>query len=669
MLSAERLAAEWLETDGLGGFASGTVAGWRTRRYHGLLTPAVAPPTGRAVLVDGFDAWIDIEGQSYPLSAQRYHPDVTHPAGHESIIDFRIDPWPTWTWSVGDGIVVEQSLFLPHETSSIVISWSLKTPRDGVRLRVRPFLSGRDSHALHHQNDDLDTGATIEQRDTEQTVRWRPYSSQPGVVSRANASYAHDPVWFRNFLLEEERARGFEATEDLWSPGQHGWSLSGGEAIWHLSAETGADAGQSDRGVESLSETVDRLRATEAARRKRFPSPLHRAADAYIVRRGSGKTIIAGYPWFTDWGRDTFISLRGLCLSGARLDDAEAILCEWAGAVDEGMLPNRFVEQGDAPEFNAVDASLWFVVAVHDFFRVSLAQKRRIRATVRRALESAILAILDGYVRGTRYGIGMDDDGLLRAGMPGVQLTWMDAKVGDWVVTPRIGKPVEIQALWINALRIGTPLSRQYAALAARAEQSFNTRFWLGNGCLADVVDPDGKSGTVDPTFRPNQLYAVGGLPFAIVDMERGRSIVDAVESSLWTPLGPRSLAPDEPGYVPYYEGGPVQRDGAYHMGTVWPFLSGPFVEAWVRVRGATPAAKSEARRRFLKPLLEHLDVEGIGHLSEIADAEHPHTPRGCPFQAWSVGEVLRLSNDVLASAETTALAPRARSITGARRR
>jgi predicted glycogen debranching enzyme len=368
------------------------------------------------------------------------------------------------------------------------------------------------------------------------------------------------------------------------------------------------------------------------------------------VRRGEGRTIIAGYPWFTDWGRDTFIALRGLCLAGDRLAEAGDILLEWSSAVSEGMLPNRFVEAGDAPEFNAVDASLWYVIAVHEYLDACAARRRRLASGDEQRLHDAAGAILDGYTRGTRYQIRMTDDGLLQAGAPGVQLTWMDARVGDWVVTPRIGKPVEIQALWINALRLAGRRQPEYGRMADHAMASFNARFVnVAPVGLPDVVDADHVEGKVDAAFRPNQIFAVGGLPFPLLEGAPARAVVDAVEALLWTPLGLRSLAPGEPGYAGRYEGGPVERDGAYHQGTVWPWLIGPFVDAWVRVRGRTPEAVAEARARFLTPLFDHLEVAGLGHVSEIADGDAPYTPRGCPFQAWSLGELLRLDRRILA--------------------
>jgi predicted glycogen debranching enzyme len=302
------------------------------------------------------------------------------------------------------------------------------------------------------------------------------------------------------------------------------------------------------------------------------------------------------------------------------------------------MLPNRFPDHGEAPEFNSVDSSLWFVVAAYEYLQASGCSNGK-----RKKLLTAIDAILRGYSQGTRYGIHADADGLLACGVPGVQLTWMDAKIGDWVVTPRIGKPVEVQALWLNALWIASNYDEELKGLFERGLASFRQRFWNEERrCLYDVIDVGHEPGAVDATLRPNQIFAVGGLPLALVEGEQARLVVEAVEDNLLTPLGLRSLGPHEPGYTRCYEGGPIQRDGCYHQGTVWPWLMGAFVEAWVRLRGYTDAAKQQARRQFLEPLLGHLEQAGVGHISEIADAEQPHTPRGCPFQAWSVGEALR---------------------------
>jgi predicted glycogen debranching enzyme len=416
--------------------------------------------------------------------------------------------------------------------------------------------------------------------------------------------------------------------------------------VWALAA----DGHQDLLGEGDAPTFVVKLRRTETRRREAFGGRLERAADAYIARRGQGRTILAGYPWFTDWGRDTFIALRGLCLATGRLDEAGAILLEWAGAVSKGMLPNRFPDRGEQAEYNSVDASLWYVIAVHECLEASKSAGRPFAAANLKALGAAVDAILTGYAAGTRYGIRLDADGLLAAGEPGVQLTWMDAKVGDWVVTPRIGKPVEVQALWLNALKIGGRRLERWNALFDRGLASFRQRFWNEeSGHLADVVDADHAPGTADLTLRPNQIFAVGGLPLPLLEGDKARRVVDVVEQQLWTPLGLRTLGPGNPDYHPRYQGGVVERDGAYHQGTAWPWLLGPFVEAWVRVRGSSVGARREARRRFLEPLLSHLGDAGLGHLPEVADGDSPHRPGGCPFQAWSVGEALRLDRAVLA--------------------
>jgi predicted glycogen debranching enzyme len=389
------------------------------------------------------------------------------------------------------------------------------------------------------------------------------------------------------------------------------------------------------------------LTAAEGASR-RTAQNLDRAADSYLIDRGRGRTILAGFPWFTDWGRDTFIALRGLALARGRFAEAFAILDGWAATVSEGMVPNRFVDTGDAPEFNAVDASLWFIVAGYEALRDARAAGFPVSPAVEDRLLVAWQAILSAYAAGTRFRIGADSDGLLRAGVPGLQLTWMDAKLGDRVVTPRIGKPVEVQALWINALRIAGDHEPRWRALEAKARATFARRFTdPANGGLFDVVDIDHVPGTEDARVRPNQIFAVGGLPFPLLDGPAARAVVDQVERTLLTPMGLRSLAPSDPEYRGVYGGDPRQRDGAYHQGTVWPWLMGPFVEAWLAVHADRPDAKAEARARFLGPLQAHLRHAGIGHVSEIADGDAPHTPRGCPFQAWSMGEMLRIARMV----------------------
>jgi predicted glycogen debranching enzyme len=642
---------EWLETDSLGGFASGTVSGVRTRRYHALLLVATRPPAGRVALVNGLDVSLelaDVHGSERPLvlSRQHYTPDVVAPGDAPPLVNFAREPWPTWTWQVAPGVRVSQEIFVPQATPVVALRWRLLDRAVRAVLTVRPLLSGRDFHALHHENPGFDFASAV----SPGSVGWSPYPGIPAVTALTSGAYTADPVWYRGFLYTEERDRGLDFTEDLASPGRFTWDLSPADAVLLFTTQPATVARPGER-----AETAWRRFATlERRRRSKTSSPLERAAGAYIVQRGTGKTIIAGYPWFGDWGRDTLISLRGFCLATGRLADARDILLEWAGQVSEGMLPNRFADQGDAPEYNSVDAALWYVIAVHEYLAAAARPGgKALRRRDREQLQAACLAIVAGYARGTRHGIRLDEDGLLAAGEPGVQLTWMDAKVGDWVVTPRIGKPVEVQALWLNALRIAGAWDPTWSVAYERGRNAFADRFWNAEvGWLNDVVDTDHRPGTVDASLRPNQIFAVGGLPFAVLDGERARRLVAVVESTLWTPLGPRSLAPDDPRYVRHYEGGVRERDAAYHQGTVWPWLSGPFVEAWVRVYGDTPEVRRRARRAFLDPLLAHLESAGLGHISEIADAEPPHTPRGCPFQAWSVAEALRLDRVVLRTEE-----------------
>ena len=643
MSATLRKTAEWFEADGLGGFASGTVAGRRTRRYHALLLTATTPPTGRFVLVNGLDAWVKTATGTFGLSSQHYAPDVLHPDGEGRLEAFTAEPWPRWTYRLDGETRVEQELLVPMGFSAVAMRWRLLGAAANAALSVRPFLSGRDYHSLHHENRAFRFDA---QTDGERVV-WNPYPGVSATVAVSNGAYEHQPLWYRNFLYEEERARGLDYTEDLASPGVFSRDLAAGDAVLFLQTEDPAAPKQEPDVPASVRWRL--LQDAEARRRSLFPSRLHRSADAYLVRRGQGKTIMAGYPWFTDWGRDTFIALRGLCLATGRLDDARDILLDWAGTVSEGMLPNLFPDRGSVPEFNSVDASLWYIIAVQDFLQTTASAGAAVEPSTRERLQHAVEAILDGYSAGTRFGIHVDADGLVAAGVPGVQLTWMDAKVGDWVVTPRIGKPVEVQALWLNALWIAGQFSRKWLPLLEHGREAFGTRFWNETGgYLQDVVDRDHQPGMVDATFRPNQIFAVGGLPIALLEGEQARRVVDAVEARLWTPLGLRSLAADQPGYAPRYEGGVRERDGAYHQGTAWPWLVGPFVEAWLRVRGGNPEAKREARARFLEPLLHHLDEAGLGHVSEIADGDAPHAPRGSPFQAWSLGEVLRLAHGVL---------------------
>ncbi len=624
------LGREWMETDGLGGFASGTVSTIRTRRYHALLLAAENPPSDRWVHVNGLEVWIEVGEGRHPLSSQRYGGGVTHPDGARRIVEFEAVPWPTWRYRV-PGLELVHELFVVRGQPTVVARWSVKSAPLGARLVVRPLMSGRDPHHLQRETPQFPHRLVVDGG----RLTFGREDGVPSVHAASNGIYTHAPEWYRNFFYAEEAARGLDAIEDLASPGYFTFDLASDAASLILTTDGGA---LTDAPATAL---ADRLAHQERERRRAFSGPLVRAAEHYVVRRGDNHTVIAGYPWFGDWGRDTFIALRGLRYLDGGPELAASILREWATVVSKGMLPNRFPDRGDQPEYNSVDASLWYVLAVRDHLDGPVAVSPAVRA----ALLDAVTKILDGYAGGTRYGIRADDQGLLCAGVQGVQLTWMDAKVGDWVVTPRIGKPVEIQALWLNALDFGRRTHDRFEDRFQRGTRSFFDRFYdPGLGYLRDVVDVEHHHGRHDGRLRPNQVFALGALSRSLVEQDLARAIMTRLEDTLWTPMGPRSLAPHEPCFIPRYEGGVRQRDGAYHQGTVWPWLTGPFVDAWVWSHGGTEAVQREARRRFLDPLLaDHLGDAGVGHVSEIADAVAPHTPRGAPFQAWSMTELFRL--------------------------
>lgn len=643
------LDREWLETDGLGGFASGTVSGRRTRRYHALLLAAESADNSRFVLVNGMEVHVQTAAGLAALSSQHYLPNVIHPHGDRLIRGFQGGPWPTWDFELEGGTRIRQQIFVPRNISAVVLKWSLTSPVNGpCSLAFRPLISGRDYHSLHHANDAFQFEHTGDGR----CLTWSPYHGVPSIVAGSNGIYTKEPLWYRHFYYAAEKERGLDCSEDLASPGTFRFDLNLGPAVCILTT-SGPDALKLSPET-SITELVDQLKRDERARRLQFTSRLRRSADQFITRSGTRRTIIAGYPWFTDWGRDTFISLRGLCLTTGRFDDAEQILLSWSKSISEGMLPNRFPDGNSEPEYNSVDASLWFIIAIHDFLTATTAREYPVSDQTRTQLQNAVTEILRGYTQGTRYHIRADVDGLLQAGEPGVQLTWMDAKVDDWVVTPRIGKPVEIQALWINALWFASQFDSQWNGPFSFALDSFRKRFWNAEAnCLFDVIDVDHTPGTVDPSIRPNQILAVGGLPLCLFEEEHVKKIVALVEEQLVTPLGVRTLSPDSPDYHPHYSGGIYERDGAYHQGTAWAWLMGPFIDAWLRTNGHSELNRSVARAKFIQPLIDHLDEAGIGHISEIADGEptgEKQIPRGCPFQAWSLAELIRVLDGPLAN-------------------
>jgi predicted glycogen debranching enzyme len=634
---AEASAHEWLETNGIGGFASSTIIGLDTRRYHSLLTAAIKPPVGRVVLLSKLEETLVIDSARFELSANQYEGAI-HPRGYLYLNSFRLDPFPVSTYRVQD-IQIQKLAFLVHGENTVVVRYALlgDPGSRSCALEVRPLVAFRGFHSTTHANNGI--RREVETAPGQATIT--PYPDLPSLHFAHNAK-SIDPAgfWFYKFEYERERERGLDSVEDLYSPFQLRFDLRKDTPAVIIASIDHHDA--NDAGPLEQRERARREKITAAApAHDALTEILTSAADQFIVARGDRKSVIAGYPWFSDWGRDTMISLPGLTLVTGRYDDARNILRGFAGSLDQGMLPNRFPDSGQAPEYNTVDATLWMFHAIHEFLRYT-----RDYDFVRTDLYHPLLDIVAWHERGTRYGIRLDSDGLLRAGEPGVQLTWMDVKIGDWVVTPRIGKPVEIQALWYNALRVMEHLATafgdrdrggHYSALAERTRARFAQVFWNeAEGCLYDVVSESGA----DSSIRPNQILAVS-LPYPLLEADKALHVVDVVEWELLTPYGLRTLSRRDPNYHGRYGGDPRSRDSAYHQGTVWPWLLGPFLTAYVRVHGSSAEARDRAER-FLDSLRQHLWQAGLGQISEVFDGDPPHRPGGCVAQAWSVAEVLR---------------------------
>lgn len=636
---------EWLETNGLGGWAASTVSGAHSRRYHGLLVAAMDPPVGRLVMLSRLEESIEVDGARHELACNRF-PGVVHPRGCEYLERFERGLFPVFTYRIDD-IVLRRTVAAIHGHNTVVIRYDVEAApgvdSPGVfLLELRPFVAGRDYHHLTRANPGIDQQATLDGG----VLRLPSYPGLPDVRLHlpATAAFRLAPEWYYDFEYDREFYRGLEGREDLFTHGVVELALRVGDHVTLVAT------------IEGDPVDGDVLLAGEAARRRALiadipDSPLHRhlrlAADQFLVRRGAElRTIVAGYHWFTDWGRDTMIALPGIALVTGRHDDARRILQVFAGAVSEGMLPNRFPDGGGV-DYNTVDATLWFFVAVHHY----------LAATGDEEFVGELMPVLDDILRcherGTRHGIRVDADGLLAAGEVGQQLTWMDAKIGDWVVTPRRGKPVEIQALWYNALRIfgaltqffATPMAQSDAdARAAQVRCRFDAVFWNPEqDCLFDVVDVDGVSGNHDPAVRPNQLFALS-LPFPLVEGERARRVLEVARQQLATSRGLRSLSPEDPQYRGHYGGDPLARDGAYHQGTVWGWLIGPYLTAWMRHGGAEGRAVARAAA---DGFADHLRDGCIGTIAEVFDGDAPHEPRGTAAQAWSVAELLRVLHEL----------------------
>ncbi len=636
---------EWMEANGLGGWASGTIAGCHTRRYHGLLVAATRPPVGRMVLLSKLAETLVLGDERFELDTNRYAGAV-NPRGHEMLSSFSLDPTPTFVYEAG-GVKLQKTITAIHGENTTVVLYEVLDAPAPFTLELHPLIAYRDYHALQHANDAIRfANASF----ADGVFRARPYDGAPELfLQAAGCSFSAKPDWYFRFEYAKEQERGLDAHEDLFCYGAFHRELAKGDRFGVI-VSTGEVAGRDSLALVAKERTRRKAVADAVAGDDDTVRALTLAADAFVVRRGEDlRTVIAGYPWFSDWGRDTMIALPGLCLATGRYDDAKKILRAFARSVDAGMLPNRFPDEGYAPEYNTVDATLWFFVAAHRYLEASGDEK-----FILGELLPVFEEIVASHERDTRFGIRVDDDGLLRAGAPGVQLTWMDAKIGDSVVTPRHGKPVEIQALWYNALCVLADLCKRAgragegATLLARAKQvkeRFVEVFWNAEAsCLFDVVDGELK----DASIRPNQVFALS-LPYPLLPKDKARAVLAVIERKLLTPFGLRSLAPEDPAYRGRYEGDPASRDAAYHQGTVWSWLLGPYADALVKTNGAIGKPKA---RKAIEGLRPHLSEAGLGTISEIFDGDAPHAPRGCPAQAWSVGEALRVFKDFTAPAK-----------------
>jgi len=631
---------EWLETNGCGGFAMGTVSGANTRRYHGVLIASLKPPVERHVLLSRLEEELLCEGDSCNLGAAQY-PGVVTPAGFRHLEHFRLDPFPVWTYSTGCA-QVEKKLFLLHGRQTVVVQYRVSRR---CRLRVRPFLAFRDYHSLQHASDAFRTTVHHDS----QSIRMQPFDGMPALHIQHNAD-GFVPVghWYLRNEYRTEMERGLDFQEDLYSPGWMDFELEAGQWAFVVAGTEeipAIDAAQ-----------IGSWEMAERERRAAIPSDftdslrerLEMAAEQFLVCRADGSpTIIAGYPWFTDWGRDTMISIPGLLIARGKAAIAQQMLAGFLEHMDQGIIPNRFPDGNERPEYNTADATLWAFIAAW-----SLPDTAAASGFVREQFYPAAKEIIRWHERGTHFGIHVDaEDGLLHAGMEGSQLTWMDAKCGDWVVTPRHGKPVEINALWYNALRMmawwaarfgETEQADEFTSKADRVLRSFETEFWNPQrGCLYDRIATEGA----DTRVRPNQIFALS-LPFPLMNERQQRSVLQVVEETLLTPFGLRTLEPGDPEYRPRYEGGPLERDGAYHQGTIWPWLLGPYISAKLQVEGYTPAVVNQCRL-LMEGFAGEIRRGCLGSIAEIYEAEPPHRQVGAPAQAWSVAELLRVMSQL----------------------
>ena len=643
--SANDFEREWLVTNNIGGFAAGTVSELNTRRYHGLLTAALTPPLGRTLLVAKLDVTAHYLGNAYPLFCNEFIDGTLSPHANLYLESFHLDGLiPVWRYALADALL-EKRIRMAAAHNITFVQFTLLRASATVDLQLRPLCTYRDYHR-HSQG-----GWEITSRPIESGVEIAAFAgATPYRIACDQGAFTPEPMWYWHFRHRMESERGLDDSEDLFCPGEFSLTLAETQqTLVVLSAEAASD----NKPAALESDINSEYKTLLDSLPRDVPGWIRRlalASEQFIVERSRdeqhpGKTVIAGYPWFGDWGRDTMIALPGLTLPLRRFDVAQSILRTFAEHISEGMLPNRFPDGTASPEYNTVDATLWYFHAVDQYTHHCG------DFTLAAELYPVLTDIIAWHLRGTRYAIKVDpEDGLLYAGVPGVQLTWMDAKIGDWVVTPRIGKAVEVNALWYNALRVmskfstklGTQAQTDRFTHAADQARSGFSRFWNAQRrCLYDVIDgPQGDPGEdgrrYDASLRPNQLLAVS-LPASPLDPQQQQAVVDVCAHTLLTPYGLRSLAPGEPGYTPRYAGGPRARDAAYHQGTVWTWLLGAFADAHYRVYRNAARARS-----FLEPMSLHLQQACVGQVSEIFDAHAPHLPRGCFAQAWSVAEILR---------------------------
>ena len=629
---------EWLVTNGIGGFASSSVIGLNTRRYHGLLVASLHPPVQRRVLVSSLDETVIFGERSFELGVHQY-PGVIHPQGHAFLTSFELTWHPLFSYEVG-GARLTKAIWMERgrNTTFIRYAWHGK---ESLRMRLRPMLNDRDYHGLQRASDDPDR-YLIRQEEFHLGVLASP-DAVPYFVAWSQGSFHPESDWYYRTEYALERERGLDFQEDLFSPGFIETDLSAGAPLF-LRLSTDAPlappelAGEASLSLVTLVKRKEELLALQARALSPERARLVLAADEYIVKREStrSETVIAGYPWFTDWGRDAMIALPGLALATGRYDESKAVLRNFTSFIDRGMVPNLFPDGGQPPEFNSADGTLWFVVALHKYF-----EKTGDLAFLEE-MSPRLDEIAAEHLKGTRFGIRVDADGLLAAGGPGTQLTWMDAKVGDKVITPRFGKPVEVNALWINVLFILERFTSRLKKAPSlpldprRTRREFVRQFWNPEAkCLYDVVGGPNK----DASIRPNQIFAAA-LPFPLLSRTRARHMLASVKKRLLTPLGLRTLDRNHPNYRPRYHGGPVERDSAYHQGTAWPWLIGPYLQAYAYAYGKPPLT-GRVLRHHIAPLFRHLSEAGLGHISEVVDGDPPHAPGGCFAQAWSVGTLL----------------------------